>query len=87
MSIKILGIIQTFNFAENGRHLANQNYRSCIRQETKMCSIQYEPCDDNSFGIGPMTSSNGMVPLSDPTNMNGNFTYLLMLSISSIVFN
>ncbi|CAG9802277.1 unnamed protein product [Chironomus riparius] len=64
------GIIQTFNFAENGRHLANQNYRSCIRQEMRMCSIQYEPCDDNSFGIGPQMGMNGMGPLSNPTNMN-----------------
>lgn len=47
------GLIQTFNFAENGRHLANQNYRSCIRQETGMCSIAYEPCDDQSFRISP----------------------------------
>ncbi|CAO1379622.1 unnamed protein product [Diamesa hyperborea] len=53
------GIIQTFNFAENGRHLANQEYRSCVRQETGKCSISYEPCDENSFGIGP-THSNGM---------------------------
>lgn len=43
---------QTFNFAENGRHLANQNYRSCIRQETGMCSIAYEPCTEQSFRIG-----------------------------------
>lgn len=54
-----IGIIQTFNFAENGRHLANQEYRSCVRQETGKCSISYEPCDENSFGIGP-THSNGM---------------------------
>lgn len=47
------GVIQTFNFADNGRHLANQNYKSCIRQETKMCSIIYQPCDDQSFKIGP----------------------------------
>lgn len=46
-------MIQTFNFADNGRHLANQNYRSCVRQEVGKCSIQYEPCDDNSFRIGP----------------------------------
>lgn len=71
MSMKFLGIIQTFNFAENGRHLANQNYRACIRQETKMCSIQYEPCDDNSFGIGPMTGMSGVPPLSNPTDTNG----------------
>lgn len=48
------GIIQTFNFADNGRHLANQNYRSCVRQEKGLCSIQYEPCNDQSFRIGPM---------------------------------
>lgn len=53
------GIIQTFNFADNGRHLANQNYRSCVRQEKGKCSIQYEPCNDQSFRIGPM-SANGM---------------------------
>lgn len=48
----INGIIQTFNFATNGRHLANHNYKSCVRQETGMCSIGYEPCDDQSFRIG-----------------------------------
>lgn len=30
-----------------------------MRQEIGKCSISYEPCDDNSFGIGP-THSNGM---------------------------
>ena len=30
-----------------------------MRQETGKCSISYEPCDENSFGIGP-THSNGM---------------------------
>ncbi|KAJ6649030.1 hypothetical protein Bhyg_04262, partial [Pseudolycoriella hygida] len=52
------GIIQTFNFAENGRHLANQNYRSCIRQETGMCSIAYEPCTEQSFRIGQREPAN-----------------------------
>ncbi|CRK89795.1 CLUMA_CG003451, isoform A [Clunio marinus] len=47
------GIIQTFNFADNGRHLANQNYKACVRQEKGKCSIQYETCNDNSFRIGP----------------------------------
>lgn len=57
----INGIIQTFNFATNGRHLANHNYKSCVRQETGMCSIGYEPCDDQSFRIGqnPTTGSQG----------------------------
>lgn len=72
--ILLSGVIQTFNFADNGRHLANQNYRSCIRQETGRCSVQYEPCDDNSFRIGPMSVSRpgmlggsgiGSMPASD----------------------
>lgn len=54
------GIIQTFNFAENGRHLANQNYRSCIRQESEMCSIQYEPCFERAFRIGPRRQLSGL---------------------------
>lgn len=40
------------NYAENGRHLANQDYNICIRKEEGMCSIAYEPCDENSFKIG-----------------------------------
>lgn len=48
----VQGVIQTFNFADNGRHLANQHYRICVRQETDMCSIVYEPCDEQSFRIG-----------------------------------
>lgn len=46
-------ILQTFNFADNGRHLANQHYRVCMRQEAEMCSIMYQPCDEQSFRIGP----------------------------------
>ncbi|XP_037925274.1 uncharacterized protein LOC119660700 isoform X2 [Hermetia illucens] len=53
------GIIQTFNFADNGRHLANQNYKACIRQERDMCSITYEPCDEESFRIGASALSSG----------------------------
>lgn len=49
----VKGIIQTMNYAINGRHLANQDYNVCIRQEERMCSIVYEPCDENSFKIGP----------------------------------
>ncbi|KAF6208664.1 hypothetical protein GE061_017122 [Apolygus lucorum] len=52
------GVIQTMNYAINGRHLADQDYSICIRQEEKMCSIAYEPCDDNSFKIGPPIISN-----------------------------
>jgi hypothetical protein len=29
----IAGIIQTMNFADNGRHLADQDYTICMRQE------------------------------------------------------
>ncbi|XP_014282588.1 uncharacterized protein [Halyomorpha halys] len=49
----VRGVVQTMNYAINGRHLANQDYTVCIRQEEKMCSIVYEPCDENSFKIGP----------------------------------
>jgi len=61
------------NFADNGRHLADQDYNICIKQgDSKyntlkiesvaitfkyfildMCSVMYEPCDQNSFKIGP----------------------------------
>ncbi|RZF34570.1 hypothetical protein LSTR_LSTR006955 [Laodelphax striatellus] len=49
----INGVIQTMNYAVNGRHLADQDYLVCMRQEHNMCSIVYEPCDENSFRIGP----------------------------------
>lgn len=52
------GIVQTMNFAENGRHLADQDYMICIRQEEEMCSIVYEPCDENSFRIAPNNNEN-----------------------------
>lgn len=55
-----MALWQTFNFAENGRHLANQNYRACIRQESDMCSIQYEPCFDRAFRIGPRRQIGGL---------------------------
>ncbi|XP_022116056.2 uncharacterized protein LOC110993936 isoform X1 [Pieris rapae] len=47
------GTIRSFNFASNGRHLANQQYRSCIRRNTGFCTIRYSPCDSRSFRIGP----------------------------------
>lgn len=50
---EVTGTVQTMNFAVNGRHLADQDYVICIRQEHGMCSIAYEPCDENSFKIGP----------------------------------
>ena len=57
------GTIQTMNFAVNGRHLADQDYTICMRQEEKMCSIAYEPCDENSFKIGPPVSSGEFLPI------------------------
>ncbi|XP_055597949.1 uncharacterized protein LOC129747669 [Uranotaenia lowii] len=55
------GVFQTFNFAENGRHLANHNYRACFRQEKGMCSVAYEPCDDQSFRIGNPIGNGAMI--------------------------
>ncbi|KAJ3624187.1 hypothetical protein MTP99_017832 [Tenebrio molitor] len=52
------GTIQTMNFADNGRHLAEQDYNICMRQEEDMCSIAYEPCHDNSFRISPNNNAN-----------------------------
>ncbi|XP_071451424.1 uncharacterized protein [Hetaerina americana] len=60
----VRGIIQTMNFGDNGRHLANQDYSICMRQEEGYCSIAYEPCDENSFRIGP--------PLTNPVGI-GSF--------------
>lgn len=57
------GMVQTMNFADNGRHLAEQDYMICIRQEVEMCSIVYEPCDENSFRIGP--NSDGVADSDD----------------------
>ncbi|XP_045451262.1 uncharacterized protein LOC123660205, partial [Melitaea cinxia] len=47
------GTIRTFNFASNGRHLASQEYRACVRRNVGFCSIRYTPCDHRSFRIGP----------------------------------
>lgn len=70
-------IFKTFNFAENGRHLSNQKYKACIRQEAKMCSIAYEPCNEHSFRIGPNrlreTYSNQLAP--SPYGYNSAFPY------------
>ncbi|KAJ2940370.1 hypothetical protein O0L34_g47 [Tuta absoluta] len=46
------GTIKTFNFASNGRHLASQDYRSCVRKNAGQCAIRYTPCDSRSFRIG-----------------------------------
>ncbi|GFG28139.1 hypothetical protein Cfor_12524 [Coptotermes formosanus] len=80
------GIIQTMNFAVNGRHLADQDYTICMRQEEGMCSIAYEPCDENSFKIGPpvLSGENGVSMLKLRcryfvlvTKMNGAPTQML----------
>ena len=68
------GVVQTMNFADNGRHLANQDYNVCIRQEEGMCSITYEPCDENSFrvnaNVGGLSESTGMEPPQTSSGSN-----------------
>lgn len=49
------------NFGDNGRHLADQDYSICMRQEVGMCSIAYEPCHENAFRISP-NNDNGLDP-------------------------
>lgn len=46
-------MFETMNFGDNGRHLADQDYNICIRQEADMCSIIYQPCHENAFRISP----------------------------------
>ena len=36
----VTGTLQSYNFA-GGKHLANQDYTICIRQEAGYCSIEY----------------------------------------------
>ncbi|XP_050677195.1 uncharacterized protein LOC126973879 isoform X2 [Leptidea sinapis] len=75
------GTIRTFNYASNGRHLANQDYRSCVRRNTGYCSVRYTPCDRRSFRIGPgaggesggtqqmdQIQAEGMMPVNDIQN-------------------
>lgn len=64
-------MVQTMNFAENGRHLADQDYTICIRQEEDMCSIVYEPCDENSFRIGPNNNETSMMDVADDGSGDG----------------
>ncbi|CAH0588805.1 unnamed protein product [Chrysodeixis includens] len=59
------GTIKTFNFATNGRHLASQDYKACIRRNSGFCSIRYAPCDHRSFRIGP---SSGTPAVIDPVD-------------------
>lgn len=46
-------MIETMNFGDNGRHLADQDYNICVKQEDGMCSIAYQPCHENAFRISP----------------------------------
>ncbi|CAB3234449.1 unnamed protein product [Arctia plantaginis] len=62
------GTIRTFNFATNGRHLASQDYKACIRRNSGICSIRYTPCDRRSFRIGP---SSGTPSVMDPADIQG----------------
>lgn len=67
MNFCFQGTIQTMNYAANGRHLADQNYRACVRQEQGMCSIAYEPCHEGSFRIGqPQTTMGQMSQAGQP---------------------
>lgn len=65
------GVVQTMNFAENGRHLADQDYMICFRQEEEMCSIVYEPCDENSFRIGPNNNETDLMDTADGSGDGG----------------
>ncbi|XP_049876337.1 uncharacterized protein LOC126373971 isoform X2 [Pectinophora gossypiella] len=51
------GTIKTFNYASNGRHLASQDYRACIRKNAGHCAVRYTACDGRSFRIGNGGSS------------------------------
>ncbi|KAF9409894.1 hypothetical protein HW555_010865 [Spodoptera exigua] len=60
------GTIKTFNYASNGRHLASQDYKACIRRNSGFCSMRYTPCDSRSFRIGP---GSGTPLVMDPSEM------------------
>lgn len=68
----VKGLVQTMNFADNGRHLANQDYNICMRQEEGMCSIAYEPCHENSFKIEPNNSNETAGTTGDDGSIAGN---------------
>nr|XP_037876896.1 uncharacterized protein LOC119630688 isoform X2 [Bombyx mori] len=62
------GTIKTFNYAKNGRHLADHEYRSCVRRNSGFCSIRYAPCNEHSFRIGPRGNRPGPTePTEIPT--------------------
>lgn len=50
----ITGRFTSFNFAaNNGLHLASQQYSTCVRQAAGFCCVQYTPCVD----VGPAAFS------------------------------
>ncbi|EDW64433.2 uncharacterized protein Dvir_GJ22532 [Drosophila virilis] len=83
------GIMQTFNFADNGRHLANQHYRICMRQESDMCSIVYQPCDEQSFRIGGGGGSimSGMNTMASSSSSSSNPSQTETPSTATIAVN
>ncbi|XP_073961375.1 uncharacterized protein [Choristoneura fumiferana] len=55
------GTIKTFNYAVNGRYLADQEYKACVRKNKGMCSVRYSPCDNRSFRIGTQGDQNTLL--------------------------
>ncbi|KAL9927628.1 uncharacterized protein ACN427_001720 [Glossina fuscipes fuscipes] len=83
------GVLQTFNFADNGRHLANQNYKICIRQETDMCSIVYQPCDEQSFRIGLSSpiANGGLISNGNSSQMGGTVSQTISDNVNFLLMN
>ncbi|VVC25082.1 CUB domain [Cinara cedri] len=70
----INGTIQTMNYGINGRHLADQSYFICIKQEKNMCSIVYQPCNKISFKIEtPLLSAD--TELEEGSGESDNLAY------------
>jgi len=74
------GRISTFNFdsgREDSIHLADQNYRACIRRETSFCCVQYWPCErrDDSFSLNNVnllnSAANGNACFEDFVRIEG----------------
>ncbi|KAG6447527.1 hypothetical protein O3G_MSEX005016 [Manduca sexta] len=77
------GTIKTFNYATNGRHLSDQEYKACVRRNVGRCGVRYVPCDARSFRIGlggdapdlidPAVTQPVMNPVSDePSDDDGS---------------
>ena len=53
----VTGTLQSYNFA-GGRHLANQDYSICIREEAGYCNIEYTADTFKvSMGLNPPTTT------------------------------